>query len=77
MHCTQGQMTNNELTSGTYWNIHVSEVTSKKESLPLGTVLQKLFHLLEKIMSCNNDTHCISKGKTGHIRAWNSRVIQL
>lgn len=61
----------------TYWNIHMSEATSKKEYLPLETVLQKLFHLLEKIMTCNNDTHCISKGKIGHIRAWNSRVIQL
>lgn len=39
--------------------------------------LEKLFHLLEKILMCNNDTHCISKGKIGHIRAWNSRVIQL
>jgi hypothetical protein len=43
-------MTNTELTAGIYWNIHVSEVTSKKESLPLGTVLQKLFHLPEKIV---------------------------
>jgi len=50
MHCTQGQMTNTELTTGTCWNIHVSEVINKKESLPLGTVLQKLFHLLEKII---------------------------
>jgi hypothetical protein len=32
----QGQMTKIELTAGDYWSIHVSEVTSKKESLPLG-----------------------------------------
>ena len=57
MHCTQGQMTKTELTAGTYWNIHVSEVTSKKEFLPLGTVSQQLFHLLEKITRCATMIH--------------------
>jgi hypothetical protein len=42
----------NKLIAGTDWNINVTEVTGKKESLLLGTVSQKLIHLLEKITGC-------------------------
>jgi hypothetical protein len=67
-------MTKIELTAGNYWSIHVSEVTKKKEFCLQEPSHKNCSTCQKKNYKMGDDMHCISKGKIGHIRTWNSRV---
>lgn len=66
-----------KLIAGTNWNIHITEARSKKESLFLGTVSQKMFHLLEKLQDVPQQytLHVQKKNRAHHDMEFKSHTI--